>query len=368
MKTHCLHLHRDLAHPISEQPWHQQASPTPATVAGLHQGLPKCGLAAPRIMTPSKTDPPVHSTSRRSRPRLPSAAGRTDPVARAFWLCALALGVACVLRMPWPRPSVRAEQAGPAAAASETPGSGRGKNRAVGLLHEASRLASMPTPDMQADCAAGLDALAIHGGIRHLLRTGTWCIALADAVEGDPWITEEALSGVLLAAGAHDAAAADLVLGYPVAFDITSGLGGGGSAVELAAAHGRIRRVVEDAFALHGRALPEASETFNALVVECLRCAWLTTHAVGTLHSFADFFATVPDEPGEHGLLDEASDLRREAGEAVRWCAGYFAARFIQRHHVEPAMALDLAMALGAVEEGQLATPSQLFPPRWANP
>ena len=31
-------------------------------------------------------------------------------------------------------------------------------------------------------------------------------------------------------------------------------------------------------------------------------------------------------------------------------------------------MALELAMALGAVEEGQLATPSQLFPPRWANP
>lgn len=312
--------------------------------------------------------PPVPSSSRHSRLRLPSAAGRADSISRAFWLCALALGVACGLRMLWSGPSMRVEQAGPAAAASETPGSGRGTNHAVGLLHDASRLASMPALDMQAACAARLDALAIHGGVADLLRKGTWCVALADAVEADPWIREEALRGVLLAAGVPDALAADLVLEYPVAFDVTAGSGVGGSTVEFAAAHGRIRRVMEDAFALHGMALPEASETFNALVVEGLRCAWLTTHSVGTLRSFADFFATEPDEPGEHGLLDEASELRREAGEAARWCAGYFAARFIQRHHVEPAMALDLAMALGAVEEGQLAIPSQLFPPRWANP
>ena len=243
------------------------------------------------------------------------------------------------------------------------------------LIHEASAQAhprlrgaligrgNTPERDINARFAARLAGLNVHGGVLQMLRMGTWQLTVADAVQASPQWVEEPMQRILEAAGATRAEGEQVLFQYPVTLDDPQE-DPHADGVQAATAYPQIVQALQQALAPWHHAALRDPRSLDLLATEGLRCAWLTSCSVGALRELAEFIAQDLQELGLPVGNAEVRDCERQAADVARWCAEYFAARFVELHQLEPAAAMQLASALGRIEEGQQATTLQLFPAR----
>lgn len=233
------------------------------------------------------------------------------------------------------------------------------------LIQRLAHRVSSGQQDVNVAAAAGLSGLRAHPGTLHFLRVGTWRMAAADAVEANPWISDEALAAALARAGAPEAEVAHVMDHYPVLMASGDLAAQKGWTLPAAPARPRIVRTIEDAMARSGMRSRISPDAFDRLVAEGLRCSWLTTRSAGTLMAAAGSPEQAASLEGMGSLEEDDEELRRQAADVQRWCADFFADRLIELHGIDPAMAVQLALNLAISDPSPPATIEQAFPPRY---